>query len=123
MKMFQKREKLKYRVDGNVFFADKIELNRLTGQTILYMGDTIVFIAPKEMAVQQTYDQTSCANSAKTLNYDIKENLSSLRKKEQRTEADDLMIRFLYKMEEYLDHISGDLFHDYCPKKIEKIYR
>lgn len=123
--MFKKKPKelLKYRIDGQVIFADGIELNRVTGQTILYMGSKIIFVVPKEISVQQTHDQSSCALSAQVLNYDIKDNLKRLRQKDVRTEADDFMINFLYKMEEYLKHISGDLYQDYYPKDIHSIYK
>lgn len=122
--MFKKKQKelLKYRIDGQVIFADGIELNNVTGQTILYMGRKIIFVVPKEILVQQTHDQSSCALSAQVLNYDIKDNLKRLREKEVKTDADELMIRFLYKMEEYLKHVSGDLYQDYYPKNIHNIY-
>ena len=125
MKLFKKKQKqkLKYRVGSEVVFADGIELNKVTGQTILYMGNRIIFVVPKEISVQQTYDQSSCGLSATVLNYDIKNTLDRINKKETQTEQDKLMVRFLYKMKEYLGYVSGDNYHNDFPKKIETIYR
>jgi len=123
--MFNRKKKpiLKYKIEDQVVFADSIELNKITGQTILYMENKIIFVVPKEISVQQTHDQSSCALSAQVLNYDIRDNLNALRKKENRTETDEFLMKFLYKMEEYLKHVSGDLYNDYHPKKIETINR
>jgi len=123
--MFNRKKKpiLKYKVEGEVVFADSIELNKVTGQTILYMENKIIFVVPKEILVQQTHDQSSCALSAQVLNYDIRDNLNALRKKENRTETDEFLMKFLYKMDEYLKYVSGDLYQNYHPKKIETINR
>jgi len=120
---FNERPLLKYKINGDVIFANKIKINPVTGQTILFHGKTIVYVVPKEIMVKQTNDQSSCALSAQVLNYDISENISRLRKEDPRTDKTQFMLDFLYKMKEYLDYISGDTYQDYYPKKIDSIYK
>lgn len=118
---FKERPLLKYRIDGDVVFANKIKHNPVTGQTLLFFNKTIIYVVPKEIPVKQTHDQSSCALTAMVLNYDVSHNISRLRKEDPRTDQTQFMLDFLYKMEEYLKHVSGDLIYE--PKKITSIYR
>lgn len=112
---------LKYNIGGDIIFANKIKNNPVTGQTILFHNKTIVYVVPKEISIKQTYDQSACALRAKALNYDISEYIKILRKKDPRPEQTKLMLDFLYKMEEYLEYVSGDTYH--FPAEITTIYR
>lgn len=118
---YKEKPLLKYNIGQDVVFANGLKHNSVTGQTILYFDKTIIYIVPKEIPVKQTHDQSSCALTAKVLNYDISENIARLIKEDPRSEKTKFMLDFLFKIKEYLDHVAGDLI--YTPSKITSIYK